>query len=50
MPQYSCYAIGTDIQNLLPTFEFTLEEARETLQIYGDKEAKIFKIDIKEIE
>jgi hypothetical protein len=50
MKTQSFYSLGKDIQNLLPIFEFTLEEARESLEIYNDKEIKIFKIDVEEVK
>ena len=45
----SFYVLGKDIQNLLPIFEFTLDEARESLKIYNYKEIKIFKVDVEEV-
>ena len=47
---HSFYALGKDIQNLLPIFEFTLEDARETLKVYDDKKIKLFRVDVQEIE
>jgi hypothetical protein len=50
MSLQSFYALGKDIQNLLPIFEFTLQEARESLEIYNDEEIRIFKIDVEEVK